>query len=92
MNVRVNFVVWPRRAAKKEGIKQADVYEHGIHSPGIDDPDEGGVIVVPEVARQGVLCEEVPIEDPPASPVRAVPASAGMPTAADLPFGGGDGF
>jgi hypothetical protein len=40
------------------------------HSPSINDPDEGGVVLVPKIARKGMLCEHIPVKDPPAPPVR----------------------
>ena len=44
--------------------------ERANNSPSVDNPDEGGVVLVAEVTRQGVLGEEITVEDPPAPAVR----------------------
>ena len=53
-----------------EGAERRTSTAPNYHSPGIHNPDEGGIVLVPEVARERMLRKRIPVEDPPATSVR----------------------
>ena len=47
-----------------------EIIRRRSHSPGIHNPDKGGIISMSEVMREAMFSEEVPVENPPAPSMR----------------------